>query len=77
MIRVRPIQNADGPWVARRLRDAFGGVGVARKGVLVDASVLPGLVATDGGRPVGLLTPTTWPAASARWWPQSARSGAF
>ncbi len=36
--------------------DAFGGVGVARKGVLVDASVLPGFVATDGGRPVGLLT---------------------
>ena len=36
--------------------DAFGGVGVARKGVLVDASVLPGFVATDGGQAVGLLT---------------------
>jgi hypothetical protein len=60
MIRVRPIQNADGPWVARRLRDA---------------SVLPGFVATDGGRPLGLLTPTTWPATSARWWPQSHGAG--
>jgi ribosomal protein S18 acetylase RimI-like enzyme len=56
MIRVRPIESADRPWVVRRLGDAFGGVGVARKGVLVDASVLPGFVATDGGRPVGLLT---------------------
>ena len=34
----------------------FGGVTVARKGVLIDASVLPGFVAIDGGRPVGLLT---------------------
>lgn len=56
MIRVRPIGSADEPWVARRLVDAFGGVGVARKGVLIDASALPGFVATDGGRPVGLLT---------------------
>ena len=56
MIRVRPIESADRPWVVRRLGDAFGGVGVARKGVLVDASVLPGFVATDGGRAVGLLT---------------------
>ncbi len=29
---------------------------MARKGVLIDASVLPGFVATDGERPVGLLT---------------------
>ena len=48
MIRVRPYGSADGPWVARRLGDAFGGV-------LIDASVLPGFVATDGGRPIGLL----------------------
>ena len=35
---------------------AFGDVTVARKGALIDASVLPGFVATVGGRPVGLLT---------------------
>ena len=29
---------------------------VARKGVLINASVLPSFVANDGGRPVGLLT---------------------
>jgi GNAT superfamily N-acetyltransferase len=56
MIRVRPIERGDRPWVIRRLEDAFGDATVARKGVLIDASVLPGFVATDGGRPVGLLT---------------------
>ena len=56
MIRVRPIERSDRPWVIRRLEDAFGGVTVARKGVLIDASVLPGFVATDGGQHVGLLT---------------------
>jgi ribosomal protein S18 acetylase RimI-like enzyme len=57
MIRVRPIERGDRPWLIRRLEEAFGGVTVARKGVLIDASVLPGFVATDGcGRLVGLLT---------------------
>lgn len=56
MIHIRPIERADRPWVVRRLEDAFGDVTVARKGVLIDASVLPGFVATDDGRPVGLLT---------------------
>lgn len=56
MIRVRSIERGDRPWVVRRLEDAFGDVTVARKGILIDASVLPGFVATNGGRPVGLLT---------------------
>ncbi len=56
MIRVRPLERDDRPWVVGWLEDAFGDVTVARKGVLIDASVLPGFVATDGGRPVGLLT---------------------
>lgn len=38
------------------MEEAFGNATVARKGVLIDASVLPGFVATDAGRPVGLLT---------------------
>ena len=42
--------------MASLLEGAFGGVTVARKGALIDAFVLPGFVATDGGRPVGLLT---------------------
>jgi GNAT superfamily N-acetyltransferase len=56
MIRVRPLERGDRPWVVGRLEDAFGDVNVARKGVLIDASILPGFVATDDGRPVGLLT---------------------
>jgi ribosomal protein S18 acetylase RimI-like enzyme len=38
------------------LEEAFGNVSVARKGVLIDASNLPGFVATEEGQPVGLLT---------------------
>jgi GNAT superfamily N-acetyltransferase len=56
MISVRPIEPGDQPWVVRRLENAFAGTTVARKGVLIDASILPGFVATDGGRLVGLLT---------------------
>jgi ribosomal protein S18 acetylase RimI-like enzyme len=56
VIRVRSIGRGDQSWVVRRLEDAFGDVTVARRGVLIDASVLPGFVATDGGQPVGLLT---------------------
>lgn len=56
MILIRSIESVDRPWVVRRLEGAFGDVAVARKGVLIDASVLPGFVATDGERPVGLLT---------------------
>jgi ribosomal protein S18 acetylase RimI-like enzyme len=56
MIRVRPIQDDDRPWVLGRLQDAFGDATVARKGASIDASVLPGFVATEDGRPLGLLT---------------------
>jgi ribosomal protein S18 acetylase RimI-like enzyme len=56
MIRVRPMELADRPWVNRLLEDAFADATVARKGVLIDASDLPGFVATEGGRPVGFLT---------------------
>src|SRR4051794_33856282 len=56
MISVRPIEPGDRPWVVRGLEDAFAGVTVARKGVLIDASILPGFAASDGGRLVGLLT---------------------
>ena len=56
MIRVRSVERGDLTWVIHRLEEAFGGVTVVRKGVPIDASVLPGFVATDGGRLVGLLT---------------------
>jgi ribosomal protein S18 acetylase RimI-like enzyme len=56
MIRVRPMQDDDRSWVIRRLKNAFGDATVARKGASIDASVLPGFVAAEGGRPVGFLT---------------------
>lgn len=56
MISVRPTEPGDRPWMVRRLEDAFAGVTVARKGILIDASILPGFAASDGGRLVGLLT---------------------
>ena len=56
MIGVRPMECGDRPWVIRRLADAFGDATVARKGAVIDASVLPGFMATEDGRPVGLLT---------------------
>ena len=51
MIRVRPMELVDRPWVNRLLEDAFADATVARKGVLIDASVLPGFVATRVGGP--------------------------
>jgi ribosomal protein S18 acetylase RimI-like enzyme len=56
MIRVRPVECGDRPWILQRLKDAFGDATVARKGTSIDASVLPSFVATEDGRPVGLLT---------------------
>ena len=45
---------------------------VARKGVLINASVLPSFVANDGGRPIGLLT-HDMATLGARLSPSSAR----
>lgn len=56
MIHVRSIESEDRPWVVRRLEDAFADLSVARKGVLIDASILPGFVAIDGAKPIGVLT---------------------
>lgn len=56
MIRIRHIEPGDRSWVVRQLEDAFADVTVARKGGLIDASALPGFVATDGEGLVGLLT---------------------
>jgi ribosomal protein S18 acetylase RimI-like enzyme len=56
MIRVRPVEGGNRTWVLQRLKDAFGDATVARKGASIDASVLPGFVATEDGWPVGLLT---------------------
>jgi GNAT superfamily N-acetyltransferase len=59
---VRPVERADRPWVLARLREACGDATTARKGARIDASALPGFVATEDGRPVGLLAYDIAPA---------------
>jgi len=53
---VRPLVDDDRPWTNETLRRSWGSTAVARKGELLDAAVLPGFVAAEGNRRVGLLT---------------------
>ena len=51
-----PYGPADRPWAAALLSAHFGGPTVVSRGVLLDASTLPGFVARVDGAPVGLVT---------------------
>ncbi len=53
---VRDLEDAERRWLAERLCSGWGGVGIARRGELRDACVLPALVAERDGEPVGVLT---------------------
>lgn len=52
---VRPYTNSDRVWAERLLDADFGGRLQARRGELIDVLALPGLVAEENTRPVGLL----------------------
>jgi ribosomal protein S18 acetylase RimI-like enzyme len=52
---IRPYAESDGEW-ADQLLAGFGGRLQARRGELLDVLALPGLVAEENGRQVGLLT---------------------
>jgi ribosomal protein S18 acetylase RimI-like enzyme len=53
---VRELDPAlDTAWAEAALDDAFGGRLQARRGLLVDVLVLPGLIAMRDGEPIGLL----------------------
>ncbi|CAN5661631.1 GNAT family N-acetyltransferase [soil metagenome] len=56
MILVRRIEASDRPWVIGALETSFGDVTVARKGGLIDASVLPGFIASERARFLGFLS---------------------
>ena len=56
MILVRPLRPDDRDWVRDRVAERWGSPTVVAHGVVYDPSSLPGLVAEDDGRPVGLLT---------------------
>src|SRR2546427_8105447 len=53
---VRPYREADRAWAERIAGEKFGGALQARRGELVDVLALPGFVAEEDGRPLGLLT---------------------
>ena len=55
-VELRPRAPEDDEWVDLSLDQAWGSVLVARKGELVDASALPGVVAELDGERVGLAT---------------------
>lgn len=55
-MRVRDLNDEDSTWKEEALRRVWGATEVARKGELVDAARLPGLVAVEGDDPLGLLT---------------------
>jgi GNAT superfamily N-acetyltransferase len=55
-VNVRPIEESDRPWVAETLDDELGGRLQARRGEVHDVSLLPGFIAEEDGRPVGLVT---------------------
>ena len=56
MIEVRELDEGDRPWARDVERDSWGDAVVARRGELVDPTVLPGFVAVVDGERAGLAT---------------------
>jgi catechol 2,3-dioxygenase-like lactoylglutathione lyase family enzyme/predicted N-acetyltransferase YhbS len=52
---IRALTGADYAWVDQIVTEHFASPRVVSRGVLHQAADLPGLVAEDGGRPIGLL----------------------
>jgi RimJ/RimL family protein N-acetyltransferase len=56
MILVRPLRPDDRDWVRDTVAERWGAPTVVAHGVVYEPSSLPGFIAEDDGRPVGLLT---------------------
>jgi GNAT superfamily N-acetyltransferase len=54
-ISVRGLSTDDSDWVIAQMQQEWGSILVARRGELIDASVLPGFMALVDGRRVGLV----------------------
>ena len=54
-MKVRALQSSDTSWLEPLVRKHFGSSRVVSRGVLHDALCLPGLVAEEDSRPLGLL----------------------
>lgn len=53
---VRPVAAGDEAWVRAAIRARWGGETVVSRGAVWEPARLPGFVAEEGGRPVGLIT---------------------
>ena len=54
--QVRPLDQDDCEWVARFLEEHWGSTQIVSRGRSHDASALPGFVATQDDKPIGLIT---------------------
>lgn len=55
-IKIRPINLDDKPWINSLLKESWRSTRVVTRGVVYDASLLPGYVATIASVPNGLVT---------------------
>ncbi|MEP6526703.1 MAG: hypothetical protein ABJA86_06025 [Nocardioidaceae bacterium] len=53
-VQIRAREPRDDAIVERLLHDSWGDMMVVSRGLLQDARLLPGFIATDGGTPAGL-----------------------
>jgi ribosomal protein S18 acetylase RimI-like enzyme len=56
MIEVRPLREDERGWVRSMIRERWGSEIVVAHGVIYEPMLLPGFVAEEEGRPIGLLT---------------------
>ncbi len=54
-MQIRPVTEADRPWLIDRLQTAWGSTVMVTRGQIYDLTMLPGLVAEEGTATIGLL----------------------
>jgi len=54
--QIRPISSKDQTWISPILTEQWGSNKIVTRGVVFDASILPGFVATIKSEPAGLIT---------------------
>jgi GNAT superfamily N-acetyltransferase len=54
--KIRPINRDDEKWVGERLKERWAGPVIVTRGKVHRADKLPGFMAEESGRPIGLIT---------------------
>jgi GNAT superfamily N-acetyltransferase len=54
--KIRPINRDDEKWVGERLKERWAGPIIVTRGKVHHADKLPGFMAEESGRPIGLIT---------------------